>query len=252
VLRRRTPAIRLEIRPDGLSLELPPLVQAGAQHTIEADGQGLAAALDQALASTDRPPAARSVDVTLAPDFCWLDVVEGDFAEMSERVIGQIARGSVAESLGQSAAAHELRWQVQADGRHMVLLAVPTSFAQALQAALTAHALQARRLEATALSLWNWSAERGAPASGIWAWYRRGQVVMARVRQGVITSFNCEWAMGGPPELDLVLRRLLGRHGDELGPADHCFLLSDDAWPQDQLGAWNLQRITAAAPRGAA
>jgi hypothetical protein len=246
VLRRRTSAIRLEIRPDGLSLELPPRVQAGTPHAIGPDGQGLAQALEQALSVTDRPPSARTVDVTLAPDFCWLDVVQGDFAGMSDRVIGQIAQGAAADTLG-DAAAHELRWQVQADGRHMVLLAVPKVFIQALQAALATHALQAQGLQATALALWNWSAENGAPARGIWAWSRLGQVVMARVREGVITTLSSEWVLGGPAELELVLRRLLGRHGDELGPADRRYLLSDDPWPRDQLAAWKLQRISAAA-----
>lgn len=247
MLLRRTPAIRLEIRPDGLSLELPPSGQAGAQQPIGPDGHGLGAALERALALSDRPAAASPVQVTLAPDFCWLDVVQGDFASMSDRVIGHIARGSLADSLGDAATAHELRWQVQADGRHMVLLAVPAPFVQALQAALAAHALRAQRLEATALALWNWSATRGAPASGVWAWARLGQVVMARVRHGVITTISSEWVMGGAAELDLVLRRLLGRNGDELGPADRCFLLSDDAWPQDLLGAWKLQRIASTA-----
>jgi hypothetical protein len=247
VLLRRTPAIRLEIRPDGLSLELPGNGQAGVQQTIGADGHGLSAALERALALSDRPAAASQVQVTLAPDFCWLDVVQGDFASMSDRVIGLIARGSLADSLGDAATPHELRWQVQSDGRHMVLLAVPAPFVQALLDAMAAHGLRAQGLQATALALWNWSTTHGAPASGVWAWARLGQVVMVRVRQGVITTISNEWVMGGGSELDLVLRRLLGRSGDELGPADHRFLLSDDAWSQDQLGTWKLQRIASTA-----
>ena len=250
MLRRHTPAIRLELRPDGLSLDMPPWLQAGATMAIEPSGQGLAVALQTALATAQVPANAREVQITLAAEFCWLDVVQGDFASMSDRVVEHIARASVAECLGDSANAHELRWQVQGDGCHMVLLAVPQVFLQALQAALLPLGLRAGGINATAVALWNWSATRGRPLNGAWAWARQGQVVMARVRRGVITSMCQEWLTGQASDLDLVLKRLLGRTGDELASEDPRVVLSDDPWSAARLGGWRLLRIAAPAREG--
>ena len=82
--------------------------------------------IDAALASW---PARRSLkgaqlDVELADSLVHLDVVAGDFAANSDRQLASVAAACVDELLGDAAKDHEIRWQLQPDGTHLLIGAV--------------------------------------------------------------------------------------------------------------------------------
>jgi hypothetical protein len=234
--------LRTEIRPGGVGVRGADGNYAFVDHALQADGAGLHEAWGRALHATGLAGAGARVAVGVDNAFCWLDSVEGDFAALRPRVVEEVADAAFAEVLGEAIDDHERRWQVQRDGRHMLLLAMPRTLIAAIDAAAAAHGLRIASLNACFVEQWNECGRTAAVGDGVVALVRRGCATLVRVRDGVITALSCEHVSSSVSELDQATRRLLSRFGDDVDATAQRVLVSADAWSADKLGAWTLHR----------
>lgn len=239
--------LRTEVTPSGIGVRRDDGQWAFAKQPLTTAGDGLGETWAKALkAAGGASPRAR-VAVSIDNAFCWLDSVEGDFAAMRTRALDGIAQAALAEVLGDEAADHELRWQVQHDGRHMLLVAVPRSLMAAVQKAADENGLRIAALNATFVDQWNHCGRTLGIGDGVVALVRRGCATLVRVRGAAITALGCEHVGNSVSELNQATRRLLARFGDDIDAGERRVMVSPDAWSEAQLGAWTLHRPGAAA-----
>jgi hypothetical protein len=133
------------------------------------------------------------LEVELADSLVHLDVVCGDFAADSERQLEAVAGACVAELLGEAAKDHEVRWQLQSDGRHLLIGAVAHSRLQALSEAATRHRLLLRSVQPDFCLQWNRHARVLKSGAAVFAVASGRDAVVARVSRGTVCTLS-----GGP------------------------------------------------------
>jgi hypothetical protein len=161
-----------------------------AEATHAADAQALA--IDAVLAelSLVKPVKGLRLDVELADALVHLDVVEGDFAGNSERQLQSVAMACVAELLGEAAENHEIRWQLQADGKHLLIGAIARDQIRALADAATRHQLKLRSIQPDFCLQWNRHSSALKPGAGVFAVACGREAVVACVQQGAVAAIS--------------------------------------------------------------
>ena len=153
---------------------------------------GLAAALDAVLFELAQAGtiAAAQLDVELADSLVHLDAVAGDFAGHSERQLQSMAMACVTELLADTTADHEVRWQLQSGGKHLLIGAIPRAHIQALAEAAARHRLRLRCIQPDFCLQWNRHAAALKPGSSVFAVASGNDAVVAHVQHGAITTIS--------------------------------------------------------------
>lgn len=133
------------------------------------------------------------LDVELADSLVHLDVVAGDFAATGDRQLASIAAACVDELLGDAAKDHEIRWQLQPDGTHLLIGAVARSRLQALAELAARHGMRLRSVQPDFCLQWNRHARCLQPGSGVFVVASGRDAVVAQVDRGTVHSLS-----GGP------------------------------------------------------
>lgn len=231
------------IAPHGLGVALADGRRAFVKRDIAADGGSLRELWALALASADAAGWRGRVRLCIADAFCFLDSLEGEFAAQTARVADGIVRAAVAELLPEGGRDHEVRWQLQSDGRHALVLAVPAPLLQSLHDDTATLGLRIASIDAEFVAHWNRCGRRLGLRDGVAAFTHRGTATLVRLRRGAITGFSFEHVGLDVDALDAAARRLCARFGDE--PEGARALVSADEWPGHALGRWTLHRPVA-------
>jgi hypothetical protein len=236
-------------------------VAAGAWQATAAEGQpagapDLTVALDRLFGELAGSAALRGLplDVELSDALVHLDVARGDFAGHSEAQLRTVARACLGELLGDAIDAHQLRWQLQSDERHLLMCAAPSALLDELKSGSTRHGLRLRTLRTHFEAGWN---RRGAALRsglGIFACGHRNAAVVAFVRAGVIESLSTSSypaereAANAPLRLDEHVDRLVASLGVDVKQLQR-FVAVDDSDNGGALSArWQFfQRFPVAA-----
>jgi len=216
--------VRLAVRPDavraGVWRRWPrPECLAEVSVALEpeqggtgAEAQALRQALDQLAGKA--PLAGKTLHVELADALAHFDVVEGDFAALGSPTLASFAEACVTELLGDQAAQHIVRWQLQRDEKHLLVCALPRRWLEAVNSAAAAHRLTLASLRPAFDQQWNHHLG-GAPfADGVFAVAEGVDVLVACVRKGVISALsNGPWFSDSSEFSDSTVDRLLAGMG---------------------------------------
>jgi hypothetical protein len=165
--------------------------RAGVAPSADAPN-GLAAALDAVLIELAEAGGigGAQLDVELADALVHLDAVEGDFAGQSERQLQTMALACVTELLADTSADHEVRWQLQPGGKHLLIGAIARAHVQAFAEAATRHRLHLRSIQPDFCLQWNRHAAALKPGPSVFAVACGTDAVVAHVEQGAITTIS--------------------------------------------------------------
>ena len=172
---------------------------AGTMPSAKNDESITRTALDAVIDAALRELAAASplkgagLHVELADALVHLDVVAGDFAASGERQLAAIASACVEELLGDAAKDHEIRWQLQRDGRHLLIAAVERSQLRALSEIAARHGMRLRSVQPDFCLQWNRHARSLRPGSGVFVVASGRDAVVSQVERGTVRALS-----GGP------------------------------------------------------
>jgi len=154
------------------------------------DGQ--TAAIDAVLSelAETRPLQGAWLDVDLADSLVQLDVVKGDFAGDSDRRLQTVAAACMAELLGEAAQRHEVRWQLQPGGSHLLIAAIAQAQLRALTDAAARHGLRLRSVRPDFGRQWNLHSSALKPGTGVFAVACGREAVIACVSRGAIVEIS--------------------------------------------------------------
>lgn len=248
--RRPTAVIELMLGAAGIEARGPGPRHARHEGAVTAEvppaplQSALAEVLASVLGQAGAPPRGGwQAHVVLDDALCWLDVVQGDFASQPERVVRTLMQASTEEIFGEAAAAQTLRWQVQADGRHALLLAVPEALVRAVHEALERHQATLVRMEPAFARAWNEAAAAVELRDGVVAWLRGGQGIFVHLRRGSMAALGREAADGQSTTLNQSAQRLLARHGGMVDERTPRVVLSDTPMDERRLAPWRVHRV---------
>lgn len=188
----------------------------------------LAANVDAVLAQLGRaaPLKGARLEVEWADALTHFDVVAGDFAGDSDRQLQAVASACVSELLGDAAQAHEVRWQLQSGGRHLLIVAIPREHLKVLSEAATRHGVTLDSVQPDFCTQWNEHAKALKRGAAVFAVASDREAVIACVDNGVIATmssgawFDCNQPTSGPA---VTVKRLMSGLG--LDPAAKAGLL---------------------------
>jgi hypothetical protein len=168
---------------------------AEAASSSGAVGEPLAELVDATLRelALSAPLKGARLEVELADALVHLDVVSGDFAADSERQLEAVAGACVAELLGDAAKDHEVRWQLQSDGRHLLIGAVARARLQALADVAARHGVLLRSVQPDFCLQWNRHARVLKSGAAVFVVASGRDAVVARVARGTVCALS-----GGP------------------------------------------------------
>lgn len=118
------------------------------------------------------------------------DVVAGDFAGDSDRQLQAVASACVSELLGDAAQAHEIRWQLQAGGHHLLIAAIPREHLKLLSEAATRHDLTLSSVQPDFCRQWNCHAKALKRGAAVFAVASDREAVIACVDNGAIATMS--------------------------------------------------------------
>ena len=168
-----------------------PSTRGTATASAEAS-HGLATALDAVLLELAQAAAIGTahLDVELADALVHLDAVEGDFSGQSERQLQSMAVACVTELLADATADHDVRWQLQPGGRHLLIAAIARAHIQGFVEAAARHGLRLRSIQPDFCLQWNRHAAALKPGSSVFAVASGNDAVVAHVQHGAITTIS--------------------------------------------------------------
>jgi hypothetical protein len=245
VSRPPTAAIELHLGRRRFTLRTPAGLTQRAPGT-----EGAAATLQRLLESAlaGAGPAPRGgwhAEVVLDDGLCWFDIVQGDFASRGAQAMQWIAEACAQEIFGNAVHTQTLRWQVQADGRHALLLAVESTWLGAVQDALRAQRIALHRMQPAFVVAWNRARGRvNGLENGLVAWLHDGQAVLVHLRGGSMVALAREALDATAAALELAARRLVARHGELLSAPVRRLLLTDEALQSPSVAPWELRRVS--------
>ncbi len=180
-----------------------PIASAGAPaRTQPAPLEGLSMAIDAVLAELGKAAALRGaqLNVEWADSLMHFDVVAGDFVGNSERQLQSVAAACVAELLGDAAQAHEIRWQLQAGGEHLLIGAIAREHLHALSEAAARHGLRLATVQPDFCLQWNRHASAMKPGPAVFAVASGYEAVIACVSDGAVAAIsNGAWLARSQP-----------------------------------------------------
>ena len=195
--------------------------------------EDLAMALEQAVGDLltalggTHPLSGSALDVNIADAFVHFDVAEGNFGADSEDQLQAVAKACASDVLGEGEAL-EVRWQLQADERHLLVCAIPSSVMTALRHAASRHAVVLRHVKPTFACGWNRHARglrKGVCAFAVGDEYH---TLVALVRDGVVEAVDAGARPGEtvddpdtPTRLDAQVQRLVSGMGIDPGLIQH-------------------------------
>lgn len=187
------------------------------RHWTEAEPGGFEAlrlALDESLAELASAGMIRGAcaDVELADTWFVFDVIEGEFADHGERELQAVATACLAEMLGAAAAGYELRWQLQADERHLLICALPRTALAVLRESLLGQGLQLRSVQPLLCAQWQRAAPELGRGIGVLVAMQGASGSIACSRAGVIGTINHVWARD-PAHIDAQVDHLIAGLG---------------------------------------
>lgn len=130
------------------------------------------------------------LNIQIVNDLAHFDVVSGDFSESSERQLMAIAHACVNDMLGDDAGPQVVRWQLQADGRHLLIASLKATVVDALVQQAAAHGMPLASLQPEFCAHWNAHASQLSGDVATFASVGDGAVVMALVEKGSITALS--------------------------------------------------------------
>lgn len=242
-------AVHLRIEPGAVSGHLErgawrPAVLAQAHHAVEGPMATLDPALDALLTELAGSASLKGAQlrVVLADTMLHLDVVAGDFAGDSERQLQAVAEACVAELLGEAAAAHEIRWQLQPDGRHLLIAALGREHLQALREAADRHGLALDSVQPQLCRQWNHHAAALPSGTTVFAVAQGPEALVACVAHGSIA------ALSQGQQLDLRVDRLLASTGLDPAQQGGYVLVAPQAAAQGASPRWTVLNPAGLAP----
>ncbi|MEY8877378.1 MAG: hypothetical protein AB9M60_12775, partial [Leptothrix sp. (in: b-proteobacteria)] len=182
-----------------------------------APATALAAPLEQLLTelATTAPLRGLALDVEVSDALVHLDVAAGDFAGHSEQQLESVTRACFRDLLGEAIAEHDLRWQLQADERHLLMCALPRALLDQLKTAAASHGLRLRSVHTRFQAGWNRRCALLGSGLAIFASGHDDHTVIAFVRDGVVealSSSSCPADLEDPdapaPGVDRLLNSL--------------------------------------------
>jgi len=150
----------------------------------------LADALPGLLSQLSGAPAqGMPLDVEICNALAHFDTVEGALAGQSDAELAAIAGACVQEMFG-AAHGRDVRWQLQADERHLLICAIERPLLAALQAMATRHGLQLRSIETSFAIDWNRHGHRLDAGRAVFVSGDEGESVAALVLDGVVEGLG--------------------------------------------------------------
>jgi hypothetical protein len=196
--------VRLRVRPNSAGAKLERgwprrRVLARASHTATdaaepqpAPADNMSRAIDAVLAELGKTATLRGarLEVAWADALMHFDVVAGDFVGNSDRELQTVATACVAELLGESAPAHEIRWQLQADGKHLLIGAIEREHLRTLSEAAARHGLKLTSVQPDFCLQWNRHSHAVAPGACVFAVASGHDAVIACVADGTVAAVS--------------------------------------------------------------
>ncbi len=196
--------LRLRIAPDAVEATLrggwprsAPPVRARrkvepAADPAASDAGGHAAAIDAAMQEIAAQASLKHarLDVELSGALLHLDVVEGDFAGSADRELQAIAQACVAEMLGDEAAEHDVRWQLQRDDRHLLIVAIARARLAMFEDLAQRSGMRLRSVKPEFATLWNEFGKALRPGHCVFAVCTATDLSIAVVVDGTISSIS--------------------------------------------------------------
>lgn len=189
-------------------------------------------------------------EVELADALVLLDVVGGEFADHGERQLQAVAAACCAELLGAAgAAAHELRWQLQADERHLLICAMPRDVLEMLRECLAEHDMELRSATPQLCNTWNRHSRELGGGSAVLALANASSATVACLQDGAIAALARFGLSAGASiaALDAQVNRLQASLGLGADAHSRYLLVSERAVSPKALERWTLLSSEAAA-----
>lgn len=155
---------------------------------IAPHAQAIEAVLGELGAAT--PIRGARLEVEIASALLHLDVVEGDFGASTDRQLQGIATACVSEMLGDEASRRAVRWHLQRDDRHLLIVALAEDWIELLKAAAESAGLRLASIEPAFVARWNDSGGAMTPATGVFAVCTRADLAIAAVADGAIAAIS--------------------------------------------------------------
>lgn len=180
--------------------------------------EALAANIEAVLAQIGRSAALHGARLVVewSDSLTHFDVVSGEFAGDSDRQLQAVATACANELLGEAAQAHEIRWQLQSGGRHLLMAAIPREQLGLLDDACKRHGLTLASVQPDFCTQWNRHAKALKRGPAIFTVASEREAVVACVVDGAVaTMSNGAWldrnrSSDGP---SVTVKRLLSGFG---------------------------------------
>ena len=220
-----------------------PGTQGVSADSIHAKADTLARAIEAALAELAKTSQLRGarLEVEWANELMTFDVVAGEFEGNSDAQLQSVATACLSELLGDAVQAHDIRWQLQSDRRHLLIGAIASDYLQLLSQSASRHGLRLCSVEPDFCLQWNRHAGTVRAGTSVFAVASGHDAMIACVSNGAVIAISSgAWVSGsrrkagadsaapmrssaaepaaGENLLDVRLARLLASVG--LDPAD--------------------------------
>ena len=156
------------------------------------DAGGHAEAIDAVLQdiAAQTPLKGVRLDVELASSLLHLDVVEGDFGALADRQLQGIADACVVEVLGDAGAEHDVRWHLQRDARHLVVVAIARAHLALLESVARSFGMRVRSVKPEFVVRWNDFGRAVKPGRCVFAVSTTGDLSIGAVVDGALASIS--------------------------------------------------------------
>jgi hypothetical protein len=160
--------------------------------STRASADELAHTIDAVLAELAQTSTLRGarLEVELADSLLLFDVVSGDYAGDSERQLQAVANACVAELLGDAAPAHEVRWHLQADGKHLLIGAIASDLLHAVSEAAARQGLRLGSVQPDFCLQWNHHAAALRAGAAVFVVASGRDAVVACVANGSVAGLS--------------------------------------------------------------
>ena len=157
-----------------------------------ASADSISRSVDAVLAELGKTATLRGarLEVEWADALMQFDVVAGDFDGNSDRQLQAVAAACMTELLGEAAPAHEIRWQLQADGKHLLIGAIARDHLGALSEAAARHGLTLATVQPDFCLQWNRHAPAVMPGAAVFAVAAGHEAVIACVSDGAVAAMS--------------------------------------------------------------
>jgi hypothetical protein len=184
--------------------------------------EALAANIEAVLAQLGRSAAIKGARMLVewSDSLTHFDVVSGEFAGDSDRQLQAVAAACANELLGESAQAHEIRWQLQAGGHHLLIAAIPHDQLNLLDQACKQHGLILASVQPDFCTQWNRHAKALKRGPAVFTVASEREAVIACVVDGAIATLsNGPWLDRSRPGdgHSVTVKRLMSGLGIDSG-----------------------------------